>query len=184
MEVEQLTYADLAQRLKISAEAARALARRMHLPRQKANDGRTLVAVDFSEVRHKPSPRLPPLRREDLDALQARVNELKELLTRAEAMAVRYRADYERERERAERHEEEILRMTAELIATKQRAARLEGELAALRSRPWWRRLFMFEVAKPASSTNRYPDTRRVRSVHGIAAPGPGATVPPAPRAA
>jgi hypothetical protein len=49
MGIEQLTYLDLAERLNISAEAARSLVRRMHLPRQKGNDGKTLIAVD---VRH------------------------------------------------------------------------------------------------------------------------------------
>jgi hypothetical protein len=48
MGIEQVTYADLAERLNITAEAARSLVRRKQLPRQKANDGKTLVAVDFS----------------------------------------------------------------------------------------------------------------------------------------
>jgi predicted nuclease with TOPRIM domain len=147
MGTEQLTYLDLAERLNISAEAARALTRRMHLPRQKANDGKTLVAVDFSEIRHKPLSRLPAIRRADLEALQARVDELEELVTRAEAMAGRHRADYERERERAERLAAELLRMVADLMAAKEKAARLEGELAALRSRPWWLRLGSYKLS-------------------------------------
>ena len=77
MGIEQLTYLDLAERLNISPEAARSLARRMHLPRQKANDGKTLVAVDMCDIRHKPAPMV---RRGDLDALQARLDELEELL--------------------------------------------------------------------------------------------------------
>jgi hypothetical protein len=68
MGIEQLTYMDMAERLNISSEAARALARRMRLPRQKANDGKTLVAVDFSEIQHEPSPLV---RRADMDALRA-----------------------------------------------------------------------------------------------------------------
>jgi hypothetical protein len=141
MGIEQLTYADMAERLKISAEAARALARRMHLPRQKANDGKTLVAVDFSEVQHKPAQ---VVRRADWDALRARVAELEVLVTKAEAIAARQRADYECERERAERVAAEIAWMFADLVAAKERAARLEGELAALRARPWWLRLVSF----------------------------------------
>jgi hypothetical protein len=35
---ESLTYAQLGERLGVSAQAARALARRLRLPRQKAND--------------------------------------------------------------------------------------------------------------------------------------------------
>jgi hypothetical protein len=141
MGMEQLTYAGIAERLNISAEAARALARRMHLPRQKANDGKTLVAVDFSEIQHKPAQ---VNRRVDVDALRARLAELEALVTKAEAIAARHRADYERERERAERHAAEITRMFADFVAAKERAARLEGELAALRARPWWRRLVSY----------------------------------------
>ena len=143
MGIEQLTYLDLAERLNISPEAARSLARRMHLPRQKANDGKTLVAVDMCDIRHKPAPMV---RRGDLDALQARVDELEELLRRAEAMAARQRVDYERERERAEQLAKELLRMFADLMAAKERAARLEIEIAALRARPWWLRLDSYKV--------------------------------------
>jgi hypothetical protein len=53
---ENLTYAELGERLGVSAQAARALARRLRLPRQKANDGKTLVMVDMDEIDHKPKP--------------------------------------------------------------------------------------------------------------------------------
>jgi hypothetical protein len=56
MATENLTYADLGERLGVSAQAARALARRLCLPRQKANDGKILVAVDMTEIDHKPKP--------------------------------------------------------------------------------------------------------------------------------
>ena len=56
MTIENLTYAALAERLKISPEAARALVKRMRLPRHQANDGKTLVSVDLSEIQHKPMP--------------------------------------------------------------------------------------------------------------------------------
>jgi len=143
MGIEQLTYLDLAERLNISAEAARSLVRRMHLPRQKGSDGKTLIAVDMCDIRHKPTPMV---RRVDLDALQARADQLEELLRRAEAMAARQRADYERERERAEQLARELLRMFADLTAAKERAARLEIEIAALRARPWWLRLDSYKV--------------------------------------
>jgi hypothetical protein len=35
----------------------------------------------------------------------------------------------------------ELLRATADTMAAKEAAARREGELATLRSRPWWKRL-------------------------------------------
>ena len=52
-----------------------------------------------------------------------------------------HRADFERERDRAERLMAELLKATADAMTAKESAARLEGELAALRSRPWWRRI-------------------------------------------
>ena len=143
MGIEQVTYADLAERLNITAEAARSLVRRKQLSRQKANDGKTLVAVDFSDIRHKP---VPVVRRADVDALRARVAELEELVKRVEAIAAWHRKDYERERERAEQLAAEIVRMFADFVATKERAARLEAENEALRARPWRLRLGSYKV--------------------------------------
>ena len=56
MPIEQLTYLQIADRLGVSAEAARAIVKRNRLPRSRSNDGKTLVAVDLEEVRHKPLP--------------------------------------------------------------------------------------------------------------------------------
>ena len=44
-------------------------------------------------------------------------------------------------RERADRLMAELLRATADTLAVKEAVVRLEGELAGLRARPWWRRL-------------------------------------------
>jgi hypothetical protein len=60
MPVESLTYAALGERC-CSPEAARALAKRLRLPRQKANDGKALVVVDLTEIDHKPLPARSPL---------------------------------------------------------------------------------------------------------------------------
>ena len=51
MPTEQLTYAQIAQRLSVSAEAARALVKRHRLPRSRRNDGKTLAAIDLKEIR-------------------------------------------------------------------------------------------------------------------------------------
>jgi hypothetical protein len=72
--------------MKVSAQAARALARRLRLPRQKANDGKTLVTVDLAEIDHKPKP--AAVRSSDDDQVAAlllmeKVTELKELLAKA-----------------------------------------------------------------------------------------------------
>ena len=60
-------------------------------------------------------------------------------IARVEAIASGCRADYERDR--ADRLAAEVQRATADTMAAKGAMARLEGELRAMRSRPWWRRI-------------------------------------------
>ena len=57
------------------------------------------------------------------------------LAIRLEAGAADHRADFERERERADRLTVELLQATAETMAAKEVTARLEDEVAALRTR-------------------------------------------------
>ena len=51
------------------------------------------------------------------------------------------RADFEWERDQGQKLKAEFLKMIAVTMTAKEAAARLEGELAALKARPWWRRL-------------------------------------------
>jgi hypothetical protein len=51
--------------------------------------------------------------------------------------AGRHWADFERERERADRLMAELLRVTADTLAAHEAAAPAGGELAGLRARPW-----------------------------------------------
>ena len=129
MSAETLTYAALGARLKISAKAARSLAQRLRLPRSLSDDGKALVWVDLSEIRHTPRP--PVGRQPDNIAL---FESLKAEIARLETTAADQRADFERERERADRLAVELLQATAEIMAAKEMTARLEGEVAALRS--------------------------------------------------
>ena len=132
MSVEFLTYGALGARLNISAEAARSLAKRLRLPRSLSEDGKALVSVDFAEIHHTPQP---PGRRQAGNAalLTARLVALQAEIARLEATAAGHRADFERERERADRLMVELLQATAEATAAREAAARLEGEVAALR---------------------------------------------------
>jgi hypothetical protein len=66
-------------------------------------------------------------------SLKTRVEALQAALAKVEAMAARNRADFERERERAERLTVELLQATADTLAAKEAAARLEGGLVLLR---------------------------------------------------
>ena len=135
MPVEMLTYAALAARLDCSPEAARSLAKRLRLPRQRGNDGRALVAVDLAELTHTPAPGRSPAGHQPVTAtLKAKIEALQDQLAKLEAVAGGHRADFERERDRGDRLLAELLKATADLMAA-------NGELAAMRSRSWWRRL-------------------------------------------
>jgi DNA repair exonuclease SbcCD ATPase subunit len=133
MSVEILTYGALGARLNISQEAARSLAKRLRLPRSLSDDGKALVSVDLAEIHHTPQP---PGRRRAASAAQlaTKVAALRAEVARLEASAAGHRADFERERERAERLMGELLHATAETTAAREATARLEGEVAALRT--------------------------------------------------
>ena len=132
MSVETLTYAALGARLKISAAAARSFAKRLRLPRSLSDDGKALVCVDLAEIRHTPRP--PGGRQAgNIALLAAKIETLNAEIARLEAWAADHRADFERERERADRLTVELLQATAETMAAKEVTARLESEVAALR---------------------------------------------------
>ena len=134
MSVEILTYDALGARLNISPVAARSLARRLRLPRSLSDDGRALVSVDLAEIHHTPQP---PGRRQtgNVALLTAQVEALRADNLQLEATSAGHRADFEHERERADRLMAELLQATAEATAAREAAARLEGEVAVLRTR-------------------------------------------------
>ena len=128
--VEMLTYAALGQRLNCSPAAARALVKRLRLPRQKANDGKALVSVDLSEINYKPMPACSPADHPPVTAsLNARIDALQAELAEVEAAAC-YRTDSERER--VDQLMVESLRATLEAQTAKEAVARLEGQVTAL----------------------------------------------------
>jgi chromosome segregation ATPase len=131
MSVEILTYGALGARLNISPVAARSLARRLRLPRSLSEDGKALVSVDLAEIRHTPG------RRQAGDVAQwtAKVAALEAEIVQLEARAAGHRADFEHERARADRLMVELLQARAEITAAREAAARLEGEVAVLRTR-------------------------------------------------
>ena len=101
--LEQLTYAQIGERLKISSEGARAIAKRNRPPRSHASDGKTLVAIDLDE--HKPLPAWSPRGQPVTDViatLKARIEQLEAELAAEQQRSADHRADYERERERAD----------------------------------------------------------------------------------
>ena len=60
-----------------------------------------------------------------------------------------HRADFERERDRSDNLMAEDLKLAA--VSARKTAARLEGELAARQSRPWWKRLTGWQEAGTAA---------------------------------
>jgi hypothetical protein len=133
MSVDTLTYAALGACLKISPEAARSLVRRLRLPRSLSDDGKALVSVDLAEIRHTPRP--PGGRQAGNTALSAaKIEALEAEIAQLEATAADHRADFERERERVDRLTVELLQATAETMAAKEVTARLEDEVAVLRT--------------------------------------------------
>jgi hypothetical protein len=142
MLVEMLGYVARSERLKISPEAARAHHR---LPQSRSNVDRALASVDLAEIEHKPL--LDRSRRVDTFTMKACIDSLQKELAKVEAMAAAaHRADFDRERDRAQHLVAELLKATAAAMAARESTARLEGELLELRSRPWWRRLAGLEV--------------------------------------
>lgn len=129
MPVESVTYPELGNRLAISTKAARALAKRLRLPRTLLDDGTSLVSVDIAELRHTPGPG----RRKGRVVLAAKVEALEAEIGRLEAAAAGHRADFERERERADQLMVELLRTARD---AQEATARLEGLLRAAHGRP------------------------------------------------
>ena len=136
MATEMLSYRQLGQRLGCSRDAARELVKRLRLPRHKTNDGKAVVSVDLSEINHNLMPT-----HSSAGQLPVTASLKKRIEPRLEATAASHQAELERERERAERLMAELLRAKADALASRATVTRLEGEVAALRSRPWWRRL-------------------------------------------
>jgi hypothetical protein len=129
MAIDLLTYTELGARLTISSMAARSLAKRLRLPRSLSDDGTALVSVDLAEIRH--TPRTPGRREAGNVALTVKIVGMQAEIARLEAVAARHRADFERERERADRLMLELLQANAETTAAKEATARLEGILRA-----------------------------------------------------
>jgi hypothetical protein len=127
MPVEMLTYAALGARLRISPAAARSFAKRLRLPCSLADDGKARVSVDLAEIRHTPRPRAGCKAGDS--QLTAKIVTLQAEIAQLEATAAGHRADFEHERERADRLTVELLQAKAETMAAREAKARLEGSL-------------------------------------------------------
>jgi hypothetical protein len=135
MAKDEVTYSEAVRAA--AAEAAAALgtnpdAVRQRTRRQPGNDGRARVLLEMDAQKDKAAPR----KRSDVQSADART------ITTLEACIADLRSLLAKAEERAAEERSRCDRLLAETLAANARAARLEGELTALRSRraPWWRR--------------------------------------------
>jgi hypothetical protein len=136
--LEQLTYAQIGERLKISSEGARAIVKRSRLPRSHASDGKTLVAIDLDELPHKPLPARSPRGQPVTDVvatLRARIEQLEaELATEQQRSA--------RERDRADQlvtSQDKLVIQLKNLRLLLQAARQTAQPVAPRTLREWWR---------------------------------------------
>ena len=121
-----LTYAELAEALKVTPASANKLARRRRWPRVPGNDGKARVSVpEEALVRQDSPPDSPVDSPQDklIKALEAHVETMKVQLEARSAELVAERAT------------------TARAIAAFSTLVERLDALAAERARPWWRRL-------------------------------------------
>ena len=136
--LEQLTYAQIGERLKISSDGARAIVKRSRLPRSHASDGKTLVAIDLDELPHKPLPARSPRGQPVTDVvatLKARIEQLE-----AELAAEQQRSA--RERERADQlviSQDKLVIQLKNLRLLLQAARQTAQPVAPRTLREWWR---------------------------------------------
>jgi len=136
--LEQLTYAQIGERLKISSDGARAIVKRSRLPRSHASDGKTLVAIDLDELPHKPLPARSPRGQPVTDVvatLKARIEQLE-----ADLAAEQQRSA--RERERADQlitSQDKLVIQLKNLRLLLQAARQTAQPVAPRTLREWWR---------------------------------------------
>jgi hypothetical protein len=156
MAEEWLTYSELAERLNVSAEAARQKAIRARWPRRTTNNGKAQVKVDVADVLAMmpsrrssdcPTPDQPPVEplsdTRTIDALTAHIVTLREMVAKAETLAAkadamtaveRERADMERKRANSERALADSERERANALNEKIETILRERALAAEQS--------------------------------------------------
>jgi hypothetical protein len=145
-----VSYAELAEHLGISPEAARQKAIRARWQRQRGDDGKARVLVDVEEAAAAHRPR--PVDRPDeqgttaalIAALEQHVATLKEELAKAQTLAAERDLDAYRERERIADLTTQLLTFAGEAMAA--RALRNQGEMRSPDGLPpprrqLWRRL-------------------------------------------
>jgi hypothetical protein len=132
MAKDGLTYSNAIRAAAEEAAAALGTSHPIRARRQRGNDGTAHVLLELDAEKDRAPPRkgpdVQPADARTITTLEACIADLRSLLAKAEERAID-------ERSRCDR-------LMAETLAANARAAHLEGELTALRSRPvpWWQR--------------------------------------------
>ena len=115
-------------------------------PRSRANDSKTLVQVDLTEISHSPIARAPQAQsgHQVVTALKQKIEALQAELIETKAIANGHRTD-SRERRTHQQALAELLKTTSESTGAREKAALLEGKLSML-TQPWRRRLAMLSA--------------------------------------
>ena len=173
MPIEQLTYAEIAERLGISSEAARAIVKRHRLPRSRSNDGKTLAAIDLEEIRHKPlparSPRGDSAVTDVVATLKAKVVELETELAAEQQRSAGHRADYERERERADRMVATQDRIVAELANLRTLLDIAQQSAQMVTPQTWSEMTWRQRIRRLVAPRREGPNSRARKSHHDMA---------------
>ena len=150
-----LTYAELAEALKITPASANKLARRRRWPRVPGNDGKARVSVPEEALVRRDSPPaspldVPPVSPSD-NPVHAEIARLESELAGARGELVGTREALTEARARADAAEARSAELSAGLEAERGRTEKAIAAFAALaerldaladeRARPWWRRL-------------------------------------------
>jgi hypothetical protein len=134
MAVESLTYAQIADRLGVTVNAARGLVKRLRLPRSLNNDRKVTTLIDFDEIKHRPQATPPRLAGNyELGIARERLAHAEAELAAERERSRGYRVDYERERDRADQLVATLDRISAELAGVRQK-----DDVVTTRSRRWW----------------------------------------------
>jgi hypothetical protein len=160
MPTQMLTYDELATTWGVSREAARKKVEGLRLSKQSGNDGKVRVLIDLGEVEHHPLKRRPERKptgdHAEAEALRQHVETLRAEVDRLTTLAMSNRADFERERDRAEKAAADLVALIdrisqvekakAETIfeaeAARAEVEKARAELQAWKARSWWRRAF------------------------------------------
>jgi uncharacterized phage infection (PIP) family protein YhgE len=169
MATQMMTYDELGALWGVSRDAARKKVESIKLPGQKGNDGKARVLIDVQEITHTPlkarkeTARRPVGVQAEVDALKAHVQTLMAEVERLTALAATHRADFEQEREHAEKVAAEFAGLIDKLAEMEKWRAEKDAELARARSQADAARAALADGARVHSGVGRSGNGRTLQ---------------------